>query len=126
MPVVFVLAHDWTLRTAVRAELREIGVEALGMDSPDDAGKAIAAGGMPAAVVLEAAADFVSDSAVQNLISVVPTILIASRTEKIPVPPAPPDEPGFVRSHGVVLYRPVPVAEIVSRVRDFLQKGQAA
>jgi hypothetical protein len=126
MPVVFVLAHDWTLRTAVRAELRELGVEALGIDSPDDAGKAIAAGGMPAAVVLEAAADFVSDSAVQNLISLVPTVLIASRTEKIPLPPALPGQSGVVRSPGVVLYRPIPIGEIVSRVRDFLQKGQAA
>lgn len=33
MIVVFVIASDWTMRTAVRAELRELGIDALGMDS---------------------------------------------------------------------------------------------
>ena len=41
MPTVFVIAQDWQLRTSVRAELREQGVEALGMERVDDAAQAI-------------------------------------------------------------------------------------
>ena len=41
MPVVFVVARDWTLRMGVRAELRELGIEALGMESAEDAGRAL-------------------------------------------------------------------------------------
>jgi hypothetical protein len=44
MPVVYVIASDWKMRTAVRAELHEMGVEGLGMDSADDVGRAIASG----------------------------------------------------------------------------------
>ena len=42
MHTVFVIATDWTLRAGVRAELRELGIDALGMDSADDAGRALA------------------------------------------------------------------------------------
>ena len=45
MQVVFVIAPDWTMRTAVRAELRELGIDALRMDSADDASRAIVSGG---------------------------------------------------------------------------------
>ena len=127
MPSVFVLAKDWTLRTAVRAELRERGVEALGMDSAEDAGRTIASGQMPAAFVVEGTTEFMSNPAVQSLMSRVPTILIASRTEKIPSPPADSGgtgSPGKYR--GTVLYRPVQVGEIVNRVLDLLRRGEAA
>jgi hypothetical protein len=127
MPLVFVLARDWRLRTAVRAELRERGIEALGMDSADHAGQAIAAGQTPAAVVLEGISEFGSNAAVQSLIARVPTVWIASRTEKIPGLPASSLHGDAPRSHvGVVLYRPVRIAEIVSSVLDLLHKGQAA
>jgi len=125
MPTVFVLARDWKLRTAVRAELREIGIHALGIDSPDDAARLIASGEMPAAVVLEVTNDFISHPAIQELASRVPTIWIASRMEKIPLPL--PDASGAAASNrGALLYRPVRIGDIVSRVRDILQKGQAA
>lgn len=145
MPFAFVLARDWTLRTAVRAELRERGIDALGMDSPDDAGHAIAAGQFPSAVVVECIPQFASNPAIQNLIARVPTVWIASRTEKIleaapssasadaqhePAgsgPPASSVHRDTPRRHvGVVLYRPVRIGEIVSAVLDLLRKGQAA
>lgn len=129
MPVVFVLARDWTLRTAVRAELREIGIEALGMDSPDDVGRHLASGQMPAAIVLEAIGDFVSHPAIQDLVSRVPTIWIASRTERIPLPlPGKELGTGDYRPArgGALIYRPVRIRDIVSRVQDILRKGQAA
>jgi hypothetical protein len=129
MPVVFVLARDWILRTAVRAELREIAIEALGMDSPDDVGRRIAAGQMPAAIILEATGDFVSHSPIQDLVSRVPTIWIASRTERIPLP-SPVKAPGAAdnrpANRGLLMYRPVRIRDIVSRVQDILRKGQAA
>ena len=129
MPSVFVLAHDWTLRTAVRAELRERGIDALGMDSAEDAGRAIASGQLPSALVVEATAEFVSNPAIQNLMSRVPTVLIASRTEKIPPVPTGLGGTGLGSEgqyRGVLLYRPVQVGEIVARVLDFLRRGEAA
>lgn len=107
--VVYVIANDWKMRTAVRAELREVGVEALGMDSSEDVGRAIASGGLPNLVVLEATAELVGGPRIQDLIQHVPTIVIASRTEKVSLPNA-----------AAVLYRPVSVAGIVSRVRELL------
>jgi len=115
MPVVFVIAPDWTMRTAVRAELQEIGVEALGMDSADDADRAIASGGLPNVVVLEATAELLGDTRIQNLVQRVPAVLIASRTETVPLPDAT-----------AVLYRPVRVAEIVARVSELLARDHAS
>ena len=115
MPVVFVIARDWSLRTGVRAELRERGIEALGMDAPADAGRAIAAGQLPAVVVLEASHEMAGDPAIQKLVERVPAILIASRTETVPLPPV-----------DTVFYRPVRVGEIVARVHELIARGHAA
>ena len=111
MPIVFIIARDWTLRAALRAELRELGIDALGMESADDAGRAIAAGQIPSVVVLEAA--LLADSAaIEGRIRRIPTILIASQTETVPLPPA-----------RAILYRPVRIGEIVARVRELLGQG---
>lgn len=112
MAIVFVLARDWTLRTSVRAELRELGIEALGLESAEDAGRALAASQMPAVMVLEATADLAGDPAVQELVERVPTIIIASRTEIVPLPRV-----------AAVFYRPVRIADIVAHVRDILNRG---
>ena len=118
MLVVFVIARDWILRMALRAELREFGIEALGMETAEDAGRALASGTMPAAIVLEATSGIVENAAMQTLLRRVPSILIASRTETVDLPPAPSD--------AAVFYRPVRVGEIVDRVRDLLATGHAA
>lgn len=115
MPVVFVVASDWTLRSAIRAELRELGIEALGMETADDVGRAIAAGEMPAVIVVEGTAPLALHPAIQNLVRTVRTVLIASRTETIPSPPVTR-----------VFYRPVRIAEIVAAVQELLQSGQRA
>ncbi|HEV7968791.1 MAG TPA: hypothetical protein VGP19_14540 [Candidatus Acidoferrales bacterium] len=115
MPVVFVIAADWTLRTTVRAELREMGIEALGMDSAEDVGRAIASGGLPNLVVLEATAELLADPRIQNSVQRVLTVLIASRTEKLSLPEVP-----------AILYRPIRVAEIVALVSELLARNDAA
>jgi hypothetical protein len=115
MPVVFVIASDWTLRTALRAELRELHIKALGMESPDDVGQAIAAGENPSAIVLEGIPQLAGDPAIKALVKRVPTVLIASRTERIDLPPV-----------AAVLYRPVRIAEIVRCVRELLQQPRLA
>lgn len=115
MPAVFIIAHDWTLRANLRAELRERGIDALGMESADEAGRAIAAGQIPRVAVIEAIPEIAADSAVQNLVARVPTILIASRTETVPLPPV-----------DSVLYRPVRIGEITARVNDLLRRGHIA
>ncbi|MFZ0882204.1 MAG: hypothetical protein WAN14_02285 [Candidatus Acidiferrales bacterium] len=115
MPLVFIIARDWQLRAGLRAELRERGIDALGMDSAEDAGRSFAEGQMPALVVLDAIAEFAADAAIQSLIKRVPTILIASRTETVPLPPA-----------ATVFYRPVTIGEITTRVLELLKTGHPA
>lgn len=115
MPVVFVIARDWTLRTSVRAELREAGIDALGMESADDAGQALASGQLPSVAVIEAIAGLADDPRIASLVERVPAILIASRAETVVLPPV-----------AAVLYRPVRVAEIVAKVSELVRKGHAA
>lgn len=115
MPTVFVIARDWTLRTSVRAELRERGIDALGMESADEAGRAIAEGQMPAVVVIEAVAEVADEPAIRQLVEHVPAIIIASRTETLPLPPV-----------DTVFYRPVRIGEIVARVEELLRRGHPA
>jgi DNA-binding response OmpR family regulator len=115
MPIVFVIASDWTLRTSVRAELREIGVEALGMETPEEVGRALAAGELPSVVVLEATEPAASAPAVQRLVERIPTVLVASRTETVAMPCV-----------AAVFYRPVRIGEIVARVRELLQQAHSA
>ncbi len=115
MPVVFVIATEWKLRAAVRAELRERGIDALGMDSAEDVGRALAGGAMPALMVLEANAELAGDSAIQSLVRRVPTVLVASRTETVTLPRV-----------AAVFYRPVRIGEIVAKVSELLERGEVA
>lgn len=110
MLTVFIIAHDWMLRAGVRAELREKGIEALGMESLDDAAKAIAAGQMPSAVVLEAGAGETNPQALEQMARRVSVIVVASRWEHPPL-----------ESAAAVLYRPVRVGDVVARVLQALQ-----
>jgi len=126
MAIVFVIARDWTLRTAVRAELRELGIEALGMESAEDVVRALAAGQMPAVVVLEGTAENAGEPAVQKLIERVPTVLIASRTETLPQLLSRPEGAAGGPRIAAIFYRPVRIAEIVARVRELLERGTAA
>jgi hypothetical protein len=107
MPIVFVTAADWTMRTVVRAELRELGMDALGMDSADSASRAIRSGGLPNAMVVEATAELLGNPRIKDLVQRVPTVLIASRTVKVSLPDAP-----------VILYSPVRIAEIAARASE--------
>jgi hypothetical protein len=115
MAIVYVVATDWKLRTAVRAELRERGIEALGMVSADDVGRALARGEMPSAAVLEATAELAGDPAIQNLATRVPTVLVASRVETVPLPKV-----------AAVFYKPLRIREIVEKVSEILARGHAA
>ena len=112
-PVVFVIATDWKLRAAVRAELRERAIDALGMDSAEDVGRALAGGAMPAVVVLEANAELAGDPAIQSLVGRVPTVLVASRTETVALPRV-----------AAVVYRPVRIGDIVAKVSELLERGE--
>ena len=121
MAIVFVIATDWQLRATVRAELRELNIDALGMDSPDEAGRALAADQMPDAIVLEATADVASNPAIQNLIKRVPAVVIASRTEWLPT--FATNDLFALAPGSVVLYRPVTVGDIIKKVRAILTRA---
>jgi DNA-binding response OmpR family regulator len=114
MPTVFVIARDWMLRAGVRAELREQAIDALGMDSLEQAGQALASGEMPAALVIEAVPEVVADPALEPLVKRVPTVLVASRTLAVTLPV------------DTVLYRPIRIGEIVRRVTELIRRGHAA
>lgn len=109
MPRVFVIAQDWSLRTGVRAELREMGVEALGMESVADGLRAVAEGTLPDAVVLDSAAAVPAVEEIAALARRFPVLLVASRTEPRP------EIPG-----AAVLWRPVSVGEVIQQVRHLL------
>jgi hypothetical protein len=115
MPIVFVIARDWKLRVGVRAELREAGMDALGMESAADAGKALASGQLPAAIVVEAVPGLADDPQMAQLIERVPAVLVASRAETVSLPPV-----------AAVLYRPVRVGDVVALVHNLVKKGHAA
>ena len=115
MPSVFVVGADWNLRGGVRAELRERGVEALGMERLDDAMRAIAAGQIPAAIVVDAECLAAGVAGLDALARRVPFLVVATRSMETPALPR----------GAVVLHRPVSVGEVVNRVIELLQ-GQAA
>jgi hypothetical protein len=109
MPVAFVVSEEWMLRAGIRAELRECGIKALGLESAADVGGALA-GEEPSVVVIDGNAKAASDPAVQQLAGRVPTIVIAPRTTTI-----------ALGSAAKVLFRPVQVSDIVGAVIDLLK-----
>jgi hypothetical protein len=130
MPTVFVISDNWMLRSGVRAELRERGIEAMGIASARDALERMDGGAQPAVLVIDAGTGAGSgagsggsaagvdigaeDAAIGGLLdSGVPAILISSRTVT-----SPPWRPA------VLLPRPVWVAEITAAVLRLL-KGYA-
>lgn len=115
MPKVSVISADWTLRVTVRAELLQEGFEALGMDSVADLAQAVTQGAIPSAIVLDAALVTPETAGpLSGLARRVPTVVVASRPEVA-------GEPGaHLEGAAVVLYRPVRVGEIVSRVKQLL------
>lgn len=116
MQVVFVVSRDWTLRTAVRAELREQGVKALGLETADDIGKTLARGVAPAVVVIDAAElqEEPAREAMSTFARQVPVLVIDSHATP------GPELPGAER-----LTRPVSVGQIVARVQEMLAKRTA-
>ncbi|HKF50920.1 MAG TPA: hypothetical protein VKB26_01290 [Candidatus Acidoferrales bacterium] len=111
---MFIISEEWMLRAGVRAELRELGIKALGMETDADVGAALAVGESPSVVVIDGNSRAASDAAVQQLIKRIPAIVIASRTSTISLGAA-----------AKVLFRPVQIREIVAAVIDLL-KGRRA
>jgi DNA-binding response OmpR family regulator len=108
VPVVFIVSDEWDLRGAVRAELRESGVEALGFETVDDMAKTIARGIAPQLVLLDGALlhQELARRELANLASHLPVLIVDSRLN-----PAPP------LANAEVIFRPVQIVEIVARVK---------
>jgi DNA-binding response OmpR family regulator len=111
MPVVFIVSGEWDLRGALRAELREAGVAALGMETVEDMAQMIAGGTAPDLVVLDGELLHRPEmrQALENLSSRLPVLVVDSRLS-----PAPP------LSRAQTISRPVQVREIVARVLAML------
>jgi len=92
----------------VRAELRERGIGAIGIESAAEAGARIASGDLPSAVVLEAREEI--EPGLESLARRVPFVVVASAL-------GPASWPRAAR----LLRRPVRVEEIVAAVLDVLQ-----
>jgi DNA-binding response OmpR family regulator len=113
MPFVFILARDWPLRVLLRAELRERGIQAIGMQSAAEAGTRIASGDLPSVVVLEASERI--EPGLESLARRVPFVVVASGA----------DQDAWPAAAARVLHRPVRIAEVVAAVLDLL-RGQPA
>lgn len=113
MPPVFIVSAEWNLRGAVRAELREAGLEALGMETVEDMARTIAGGVAPSLVVVDGAQLSKREvrQDLQNLSSRTKLLVIDSRLS--PVPPVPGAQ---------TILRPVQVKEIVARVLAMLSR----
>lgn len=109
MPTVFILARDWALRAMVRAELREKGFDAQGMELAAEAGNRIASGVLPSVVVYEA--DSKLDPGLDSLARRVPFVVVASGL----------DGDRWPASAARVLRRPIRVAEVVEAVLGLLR-----
>lgn len=108
---MFIVSSDWDLRGSVRAELREAGIEALGLETVEDMVRVIAGGIAPSLVVLDGAQLHNSEMrrALENLSSRVPFLVIDSRSDPAPTLP------------GVTtMLRPVQIKEIVARILTML------
>jgi len=107
MPVVFIVSPEWRLRGTLRAELREAGIAAMGMETVDDMAATIARGIAPDLVVLDGVHLHAPSTrqSLRNLAAHVPFLVIDSRLN--PASPLPAAE---------LLFRPVQVKEIVARV----------
>jgi hypothetical protein len=114
MPIVFVIARDWVLRTMVRAELRDKRIDAVGMDSAAEAGVRIASGIIPSVVVMEASGEV--DPALESLARHVPFVVVSSAFDSDVWP---------VHAAARLLRRPVRVAEVIAAVLELL-RGQPA
>ncbi len=51
--VVFIIGRDWKFRALLRAELLEKGLEAMGLESLDEAGQLVASGTLPHLTVFD-------------------------------------------------------------------------
>ena len=111
MALIFVISPEWALRSPVRAQLRDAGFDARGMNLAEDVGRAFGAGDVPDALVVDATTELVSDARITGLIQRIPTVLVASRVNETTLPTG---------THISILYRPVRVAEIVAGVKDLL------
>ena len=111
MPVVFIVSGEWDLRGAVRAELRESGIEALGLETVGDMAQMIAGGIAPELVVLdgEQLRRPEARQALENLSSRLPVLVVDSRLS--PAPPLPGAQ---------TILRPVQVKDVVARVLSML------
>lgn len=115
MPTVFVISEDWTLRTAVRAELLEQGIEAMGFECGADAVHAAVAGPWPALVVLDGSTVDPAQPEMSPLLKRSSLLLVTSGIG--PLPELPP--------RATIMRRPVRVSEITAGVRRLLE-GQPA
>jgi hypothetical protein len=107
MPIVFVISPDWTLRTKVRAELREAGIMALGMQATGDLEEVLRRGVVPSSIVLDGAE--LEDPKAQRMLKT-----LAQDVAVLVLGPAIVSGSSFPGTE--VLHRPVQVQDVVSRV----------
>lgn len=117
MQVVFIVSREWDLRGAVRAELREAGIDALGMESVANMAAMIAGEVAPFLVVLDGSElhDPEAHRALEQLTARISFLVVDSRLH--PAPPLPGAK---------TVFRPLQVKEIVSLVLAILSKKSAS
>lgn len=118
MPQICIVGRDWKFRALVRAELREQGYEALGMETLDEVGQSLACGEVsPAALVFDLSESDDPDRDIDTLrllARALPVLLIASHSNAPALATAP---------EGItLLFRPLAIADVVNRIHTLLAK----
>ena len=105
--MVFVVSPDWTLRTMVRAQLREANIEAMGMENTRDMAEALAGGLAPSLIVLDGVElkNAAARKALERVARIAGVLVVNSAVT--PAPPVPGTE---------VMRRPVRIQDIVAWV----------
>lgn len=106
MPRIFVIGQDWTFRTAVRAELLELGLEVLGFSSWREA-QSSALSAPPDLVVLDATS---ADLPAEGLPASTDLIVVSSAV-------APASAP----TSATVLRKPLRVEDVIAAVRHRME-----
>ncbi|MBI2956104.1 MAG: hypothetical protein HYY26_02205 [Acidobacteria bacterium] len=109
MKTVLVVGRDWQFRSLLRAQLREEGYAALGLETLTDAEEEIRRPDEVAAVVFDttgAAAEELQ-TALPRLAARLPVVVVAGAQEEVP-------------AAARVLRRPVAIGEVAAALRDLL------
>lgn len=111
MATVLVISADWMLRSGLRAELREQGIETLGFATVGDAALAVDAEHRPSMIVVEASEYPLAARWRACLHGHTPILVVASALEPTPK----------LENADQLLTRPVRIGDVAAKIQSLLK-----